>query len=205
MVWAQVASTGQGNIQVVNRVGVRMYLDIGPGGEPPSHFTIEKLTPGRSRDGRPELAAQVRNSGEHALEISGNPSLSDGPAGLRAGPYRVPAGTTLALGDTGSVKVVLDDRLPDGPWKARLALVSGRVQKTSTITVTFPAAGMRGTSIIPADLAQWPPVLSWGLAAVAALLTVLGMRHLKRRLVQHRNDRPLDSTDDGTSQATSEH
>lgn len=112
MVWAQVASTGQGNIQVVNRVGVRMYLDIGPGGEPPSDFTIEKLTSGRSRDGRPELAAQVRNTGERALEISGNLSLSDGPAGLRAGPYRVPAGTTLALGDTGSVKVVLVDISP---------------------------------------------------------------------------------------------
>ncbi|MFF4038594.1 peptidase [Streptomyces sp. NPDC001816] len=194
VVWAQVASSGQGNIQVVNRVGIRMYLDIGPGGEPPSDFRIDKLTPGRSRDGRPELAAQVRNTGERALEISGRLSLSEGPAGLRAGPYRVPTGTTLALGDTGSVKIVLDDRLPDGPWTARLTLTSGRVQKTATATVTFPAAGMWGTAVMPADISQWPPTLSWGLAAVAAILAVLGIRTLKQRHAQRR-DPPADRTD----------
>jgi hypothetical protein len=189
VVWAQVDSTGKGNIKVVNRVGIRIYLDIGPGGEPPSAFRIEKLTPARSREGKPQLTAQVRNTGERALEMSGKLWLSDGPAGLRSGPYAVTRGTTLAIGDTGAVSVELDDRLPNGPWKTKLTLASGRIEQTATATVTFPSAGMWGSSIVPdiADFTQWPPILSWGLAAVPALLGALGVRRLKRRLAQRRS------------------
>jgi hypothetical protein len=179
VVWAEVATTGKGTVKLINRVGIRIYLDIGPGGEPPSAFRIEKLTPARSREGRPRITAQVRNTGERALEMSGKLWLSEGPAGLRAGPYPVTRGTTLATGDTGLVSVALDDSLPDGPWKARLSLASGRVKETLNATVTFPSAGMQGSSFVP-DFAQWLTMLPWGLGALSAVLAAVGIRRLKR-------------------------
>ncbi|WP_405597130.1 DUF916 domain-containing protein [Streptomyces sp. NBC_01410] len=181
VVWAEVASSEKGTVKLVNRVGIRIYLDIGPGGEPPSAFRIEKLTPARSRDGQPRITAQVRNTGERALEMSGKLWLSEGPAGLRAGPFPVTRGTTLAPRDTGLVSVTLDDSLPNGPWKARLSLASGRVKETVTATVTFPTAGMQGSSLVP-DFAQRPSTLSWGLGALLAILAAVGIRRLKRRL-----------------------
>lgn len=51
--WAQVASKGKGTIKTVHRVGVCVYLSVGPGGEPPSDFTIDKITPGRTDKGLP--------------------------------------------------------------------------------------------------------------------------------------------------------
>ncbi|WP_217503722.1 DUF916 domain-containing protein [Streptomyces lunaelactis] len=181
VVWAAVAGAGKGNVKLVSRVGIRIYLDIGPGGEPPSAFRIEKLTPARSREGQPRITAQVRNTGERALEMSGKLWLSEGPAGLRAGPFPVTRGTTLAPGDTGLVSVALDDGLPNGPWKARLSLASGRVKETVTATITFPSVGMQGSSVIP-DFAQRPSTLSWGLGALLAILAAVGIRRLKRRL-----------------------
>ncbi|MGI5193077.1 peptidase [Streptomyces sp. CA-288835] len=184
VVWAEVASAGRGSVKLINRVGIRIYLDIGPGGEPPSAFRIQKLTPSRSRGGQPRITAQVRNTGKRALEMSGKLWLSEGPAGLRAGPFPATRGTTLAPGDTGSVTVEPDDaRLPNGPWKARLSLTSGRVQETVTATVTFPTAGMQGASIVP-DFMQRPSTLSWGLGALLAILAVVGVLRQKRRLAR---------------------
>lgn len=42
-VWAEVSSPkshGKGKIALVNRVGIRTYLDVGPGGDPPTDFAI---------------------------------------------------------------------------------------------------------------------------------------------------------------------
>ncbi len=143
VLWAEVAGAGTGTAKVINRVGIRIYLDVGPGGEPPSAFEILSLTPARSPQGQPQIIAQLRNTGERALEMTGTLELADGPAGLQAaGPYPVPPGTSLLPGDTGGVTVTLDGRLPDGPWEARLRLRSGRVEHTATATITFPAAGV---------------------------------------------------------------
>jgi hypothetical protein len=40
VLWAQVVSPkdSRHNVAVVHRVGVRVYLDVGPGGEPASDF-----------------------------------------------------------------------------------------------------------------------------------------------------------------------
>ncbi|RVX40711.1 hypothetical protein EDD27_3129 [Nonomuraea polychroma] len=140
-IWAEVGSTRPGprkNVQIVNRVGVRVYLDIGPGGDPPSDFSIDHLIPGRTEDGLPVIKATVRNTGERALDLSGKLWLSDGPGGLNAGPFAAQTGTTLALNDTAPVMVVLDARLPNGPWKVTLTLQSGLIKRTVTGTLTFP-------------------------------------------------------------------
>ncbi|MDH6131902.1 hypothetical protein P3T37_001276 [Kitasatospora sp. MAA4] len=152
VIWAQVSSRPDAShsVTTVNRVGVRLYVDVGPGGEPPSDFQIGELSAARTADGQPEILAQVHNTGQRALELGGTLSLSDGPGAMNAGPFQVTRGTTLAPGDTAPVTVLLDRRLPDGPWTAHLTLVSGLVQRTATATLTFPAdAGSSNNGVLP--------------------------------------------------------
>ncbi|MEW1914446.1 peptidase [Kitasatospora sp. NPDC085895] len=173
VVWAQVAGTADpaGNVRVVNRVGVRIYLDVGPGGEPPSDFRIGEVTPARAPDGTPEVVATVRNTGARALDMTGSVSVSEGPGSLSAGPFPVNLGTTLGIGDTGRVTVLLDRQLPAGPWKVRLTLASGMVRHTVTATVTFPAGSAAGAPVTPdaVDSASMAP----GISAVALAVVVL--------------------------------
>jgi hypothetical protein len=130
----------------VHRTGIRVYLDVGPGGEPPSDFAIGSLTPARDRQGKPSVTIQVTNTGERALDISGEVNLSDGPAGSRAGPFAVVQGTTLAPGQSGTVVARFPREIPNGPWKIDVALASGLVRHTATGTVTFPDPGEVGRS-----------------------------------------------------------
>lgn len=168
------------NIGVTNRVGIPVYLDIGPGGEPPSDMRIEKLTPARAEDGRPEVIAQARNTGGRALAIGGTLWLSDGPGGLRAGPYAAERGVVLAPGDSAPVTVVLDRRLPKGPWKARLSLQSGMLTRTVSATVTFPDSGIgRAVLLASASRAYAVPAAAGLVLAGAALLLI--RRRARRR------------------------
>lgn len=141
VVWAEVsaAAPAAGGVTLVNRVGVRIYLSVGPGGAPPSRFAIGSVTAERSETGQPLVIAIVHNSGRRALEISGNLTLSKGPGGLRAGPFPVTLESALEPGDSESVIVRLDKRLPRGPWQAHIRLRSGFVQRTAVATITFPA------------------------------------------------------------------
>jgi len=144
VIWAQIASAPDpaSGVRAVNRVGVRIYLDVGPGGEPRSDFQVISLTPARTPDGRPEVLAQVRNTGGRALDMVGTLSLTDGPGSLSAGPFPATLSTTLGIGDSGQVAVALDKRLPDGPWTAHLTLASGTVEHTVSATLAFPASGV---------------------------------------------------------------
>ena len=127
-----------GTVSVANRVGVRVYLDVGAGGEPPSDFRVSTLTAERDVDGTPVVSAQVTNTGERAIDLTGELSLSDGPGGLRAGPFDVQTPRTLGIGGSGDVLVRLDGQTPAGPWLARLKLQSGFVSHTVTGRITFP-------------------------------------------------------------------
>ncbi|MFI1095930.1 peptidase [Streptomyces sp. NPDC020917] len=187
VIWAQTATgTDRSHtLTMLGRVGVRMYIDVGPGGEPPSDFTIERLYSTRARDGREEVRARIHNTGGRALDISGALSLSDGPAGLRAGPFSTAeSGTTLAPGDRAEAVVPLDARLPDGPWTAALTLRSGLVERTTRATVTFPTtSGSAGT--VAASAAQQgrfsTPVIT-GLSALVLVALCLPLsRFLRRR------------------------
>jgi hypothetical protein len=134
-------------VRVATRVGVRVYLDVGPGGEPASDFTISTLTAARQPDGTPSVSAQVTNTGDRALDLGGRLTLGDGPGGLRAGPYDVQVPRTLGIGETGDVVVLLDKQTPAGPWLARMSLRSGYVRHAVTGTLSFPAAA--GTAAAP--------------------------------------------------------
>ncbi|MEW2470595.1 peptidase [Streptomyces sp. NPDC046994] len=186
VIWAQtgIPSDRSHTMTMLGRVGVRMYIDVGPGGEPPSDFKIERLYPARARDGRGEVRARIHNTGGRALDISGALSLSDGPVGLRAGPFPAKTGTTLAPGDRAETVVPLDARLPDGPWAVKLTLKSGLVEHTSGATVTFPATP-GGAGAVAASAARQghfsTPVVAGLSAFVLTALCLLPSTFLRRR------------------------
>jgi hypothetical protein len=174
VIWAETSapSNTPENVLMVTRVGVRIYLDVGPGGDPAPSFDISSLTPSRDGDRRPEVLATVHNTGGRALDMAGELTLSDGPGGVSAGPFPVSTAVTVLPGDTAGVRTVLDQRLPDGPWKARLTLRSGFIERVATATITFPAAANAvGGPVTPENWFQAHPLLASGLAAlfVAAL------------------------------------
>ncbi|MER7501703.1 hypothetical protein AB0L05_34080 [Nonomuraea pusilla] len=179
---AETSSEGpspQKNLRMINRVGIRLYLDIGPGGDRPSDFEIERLTPGRTETGMPVVKATVRNTGERALDFEGRMWLSDGPGGLSAGPFPAQVGTTVAPGGTAPVMVVLDERLPDGPWGVKLELRSGQVERTVTGTLTFPAKPASWG--LPAFLDEAPSWLLPAGAVTALALPVALVVRARRR------------------------
>ncbi|MCK9901526.1 hypothetical protein CC117_22475 [Parafrankia colletiae] len=140
VLWAQAASPdpeGSG-IRTVNRVGIRMYLDIGPGGPAAADFTIAALTAKRLLDGRLTISTEIRNTGGRALDMSGELTLTNGPGGLRAGPFPANLGTTAAPGEVSPVSFALDGQIPAGPWTATVKLHSGLVERTATAVIRFP-------------------------------------------------------------------
>ncbi|WP_261569038.1 DUF916 domain-containing protein [Frankia gtarii] len=140
VLWAQAGSgapKGSG-FAMVNRVGIRMYLDIGPGGPPAAGFTIAALTASRLLDGRLTIGTEIHNTGGRALDMSGDLTLTKGPGGLQAGPFRANLGTTIAPGEVSPVSFALDGQIPAGPWTATVKLHSGLVEGTATAVIRFP-------------------------------------------------------------------
>ncbi len=191
VVWAELAAAAPagGGVTVVNRVGVRMYLSIGPGGDPASDFKITALQARRAADGSPLVAASVRNTGGRAVDLSGDLRLTNGPGGLSAGPFPAKLGTTLGVGQAESVLVPLDKAIPVGPWDAHIVLHSGTTQRDATARVTFPRDARTAASPVKtqSDSSPWwrsPIVL--GVAALI-LFSLLGLLVL---LAQRRRRRP---------------
>ena len=178
VVWAEVRSPppAAGGITQVNRVGMRMYLSVGPGGRPAADFAIDSVKATRAQDGRPAVIARVHNTGGRALDMSGTLRLRAGPGGLNAGPFPAKLGTTLAIGATERVTILLDKRLPAGPWKARVDLHSGLVERHAQATITFPAA--RQAATLPYFL------IIAGLALLLLGITALLVASRRRSLVR---------------------
>lgn len=186
-VWAETRSdttTGAGITQV-SRVGVRLYLSVGPGGPPAADFNIDSVTATRSVDGRPTVKATVHNTGGRALDLSGALKLLNGPGALSAGPFPASLGTTLAIGATEPVTIVLDDQLPAGPWNARITLRSGLIERVEQMTITFPDVGASPQTALPQATASpmpvWQIIIAAGLGALIATIGSLLMRRRRRQ------------------------
>ena len=195
VIWAEARSSQDrdGGVEQVSRVGIRLYVSVGPGGAPAADFEIEELTAGRSAEGDPTVSATVRNTGGRALDMKGTLQLTEGPGGLTAGPFPVDLGSTLAIDDSGSVQVVLDDRLPAGPWHAVLNLESGLTERSAEATLTFPAAGTAAPVAVTEDSeASWPLVLGGG--ALVVLLGAVAWRITRPRLLARASTRPRAGT-----------
>ena len=142
VIWAQETSavpSGNGiAIRTVNRVGIRIYLSIGPGGAPPTNFTISHITGSRQKNGDPVVTARVANTGGRAVDLSGYLTLADGPGGVSAGPFAIPDGMImLTPGQTAQARAILPKRLPDGPWRVMIDLKSGLTERKASATIDF--------------------------------------------------------------------
>lgn len=180
VVWAELTTPPKktGGVTQVSRVGIRLYLSVGPGGAPRSDFKIVSLTAVRDQNNVPMVQASVRNTGKRALDLSGTLALSKGPGGLSAGPFPIPLGTTLGIGDTKPLTVPLDQQVPNGPWLATITVKSGITERTAKATITFPE--MPGAA--PAVPADEPPRLPWwAIGTVIALLLALLAVIVRRR------------------------
>lgn len=177
-VLAELPGSPGGGLAVTARVGIRLYLSIGPGGEPATDFVIEELTAARDTDGLPLVRARVRNTGGRAIDLAGELSLSEGPGGVRAGPFPAELGTTIAPGDHAPMTVVLGADLPAGPWTARIVARSGAVERAAEATISFPEAaggqaGPVGTTTVSPDQHNVPFLLRSG--ALGLLLLALAL------------------------------
>ncbi len=187
VLWAGVSSnpTGGDGITLVNRVGVRMYVSIGPGGAPTPNFTIGSLSARRSPTGQKLVVATVHNSGPSTLDLSGDLMLWGGPDGLRAGPFAAKPASLLSPGRSEVVRVALAADLPAGSWKAAVTLTSGSVRHSTTGTIRFRSiAGInkRGSSM---GLILAGALACLVIAAAIAFLTV------RRTHPRGRHQRPI--------------
>ncbi|SDO20894.1 hypothetical protein SAMN04515671_0149 [Nakamurella panacisegetis] len=187
-VWAEIRSRpGHGaGVTQISRVGIRLYIDVGPGGPPAAAFTIDRLTAARTPGGQPTVSAAVHNTGGRAIDLAGTIQLDHGPGGLSAGPFPIKLGTTVGIGDTESAAAVLDAALPAGPWNARITLRSGLTEVSVAGTITFPAAG-RASSVAVAPIPagdgrhRWMLPTFLILGAVALLTVLLLSLRVRRR------------------------
>jgi hypothetical protein len=193
-VWAEARSApaSDGGVTEVNRVGIRLYISVGPGGAPAAGFTIDSLTAMRSPTGEPMVLAAVRNTGGRALDMYGDLQLQGGPGGLSAGPFPATLGTTLAIHDTETVTIALDKRVPAGPWDARITLYSGLLKETARATITFPGVGASPAVIATAIRPGWlyPAIAVLVVLLLLAIVALLVELKRRRPRSDHSNVRP---------------
>ncbi|MFI6758405.1 hypothetical protein ACIBF5_04565 [Micromonospora sp. NPDC050417] len=168
-VWAQITKppTAQDNVGKIHRVGIRMYLDIGSGGEPPTDFRIDGLAVGLGGGEWPVLTARVHNTGGRALDMGGSVSLTSESGRVSAGPFTVASGVTILPGESGQVSALIDQPLSSGRWDVRMTLFSGTVERTLEGRVSLSGAVAAAESSGPRPL-----LLSLSIGAGLALLLV---------------------------------
>jgi hypothetical protein len=176
VIWAQQVTRPRkhhgGSIREIARVGIRIYLAIGPGGVLPTDFAITTPSTQLGKDGRPVVLARVRNTGGRAVDLGGSLYLSGGPGGTNAGPFQPSQVVSLAPRQTGTVTFVVPADLPAGPWQAKATLVSGRDSRSATAVIELPGAERPRSLTLP---------MAAGIAIMAVLLAVWA-RYLRRRV-----------------------
>ncbi len=142
VVWVQVSatSTPTSSVQLVSRVGIRIYLTVGSGDPAVEPFSISKLTAARTTAGAPLVEASVLNEGARTVRITGHIELSDGPGGIGIGPLPVSSLLALPPGDAGRISVHFERGLPRGPWRAALSLSDGSTGHVRVTELVFPGS-----------------------------------------------------------------
>jgi hypothetical protein len=171
VIWADLPPVaGAGPVAIANLVGVRVYLSVGAGGDPPSDFTIQSITV----ESGPELVVAVQNTGQRALDLTGGATLSGGPGSLTAGPF--PAnGFTLGIGDSTGIVIPLPAALPPGTWTASVTLASGTITHSVTAQVVIPQGPVVSPSAAPVRQRTSLPASGSGLlSGLPGLLAVVG-------------------------------
>jgi hypothetical protein len=176
VIWAEQDTRGPGNILLVSRVGIRLYLSVGSGNAPASGFTLGHPATSRTPGGNPVITLPVHNTGGLALDVRGTLQLADGPGGVQAGPFSAASVITLAPGQSHPDRFVLSTDLPAGPWRARFTMASELLTRTETAFVTFPALAA------PAAHTTFPAVpVAAGAGATVLLAAALLITRARRR------------------------
>ena len=182
VVWAEARSApSAGGVVEVNRVGIRIYLSVGPGGAPAAAFTVASLRGIQSSSGAQAVTASVRNTGGRALDMVGTLQLSAGPGGVRAGPFPVTLGTTVAIGGSAPVTIALPVPLPAGRWTAQLVLRSGLLEHTARAAITLPDKAHSRAADHSSNSATWLTDSVVGLVVALGLAAVFGVFRRGRR------------------------
>jgi hypothetical protein len=170
VIWADLPPVaGAGPVAIANLVGVRVYLSVGAGGDPPSDFTIQSITVERG----PELVVEVQNTGQRALDLTGGATLSGGPGSLTAGPFSAD-GFTLGVGDSTGIVIPLPAALPAGKWTVSVTLASGTITHSVTALVVIPQGPVASPSVAPVQQQTPLPASGSGLlSGQPGLLAVL--------------------------------
>jgi hypothetical protein len=140
VIWAEQDAKGAGNVNLVSRVGIRMYLNIGPGGAPAPGFTAGTPTTSTGTNGTHLVSVPISNTGGRAIDVRGSMSLTNGPGGLQAGLFNPQSMDTLAPGQSHPVTFALSSKLPDGPWQATFTFKSDLITKTEKVTLNLAAS-----------------------------------------------------------------
>lgn len=190
--WAEMQSQNAKDsmgVKLVNRIGTRIYLTVGPGNGPTPKFQIDSLTPRKNARGTHEVVVHVSNTGERAVDLHADLSLSAGPGGLSMDERTSPGTVTLAPGQAGDVIVDLGVALPAGKWHAKVKVRSGSISETKEADLVFPESGTGATVKIdnstPSSI-PWPLLIgaaTSGAALVAIIALVLAL--LRRRRGSH--------------------
>lgn len=176
VIWAEQDMKGAGNVNLVSRVGIRMYLNIGPGGAPPAGFTVGTPTASKTANGTHLISVPIDNTGGRAVDVRGSVSLSSGPGGLQAGPFNPQAMDTLAPGQTHPVMFALSSKLPDGPWQATFTFKSDLITKTEKVTLNL-ASHSATTAKSHKPFPIIPVIGGIGLFLIIAIGAMLLVRH----------------------------
>jgi len=183
VVWAELRPQKKPDgVTHVSRVGIRLYISVGAGGAPRTDFDIVSMTAIRDQNNVPAIQAKIHNTGERAIDLSGTITLTKGPAGLSAGPFRIPLGNTVGVGDTQPLLAPLDPQLPDGPWRVKVTVTSGVTTRDAEATLTFPPNAGAGPEV---PVEQDPP-LPWQWIAAATIAGILVLALLGFLLVRRR-------------------
>ncbi|MEU4470608.1 hypothetical protein [Micromonospora sp. NPDC023888] len=176
-IWAQVTSAKErtGNVTQVHRVGIRVYLDIGPGGEPPTDFRVDGLVAEPGTGEFPVVIAKVTNTGQRALDMTGTLSLRK--EAVQAGPFKVTNGVTILPGQSGRVRIEINQALPAGVWDVHAKLASGIVERTATGKISLPVAAPMA---VAASGPNWL-VYAVGGIALLALIALAGWYLVRRQ------------------------
>jgi hypothetical protein len=160
-------------IAVVSRAGLRVYLSVGAGAEPPTSFRLDSFAPRLDDSGKPIVTVDTCNTGGRAIDLTGSLALTDGPGGTSAGPFTTGGATTLAPSECGTVDIALRAGLPRGPWKATVTLRSGRRAQQAEATITFPSEPGAAAPAVKAKPKDVTGTTGGRLALLVALLLLL--------------------------------
>ena len=179
-IWVQqsaVARAANGfGVNEVARVGVRVYLAVGRGGALPTNFAITSITGHRSAKGQPSILVHVDNTGGRAVDLSGTARLTGGPGNSSAGPFPARQIITLAPGQSGTMSFTPARSLPNGPWQAKVNLVSGFTTGTASATIQFGALTASGLGVL-----AWGGIALGVLLAFAFALALILVRRARQR------------------------